>query len=512
MRIRFKVDAWVLGCIPVAAALSGCFSEPNVVGVGYIEDELSDEACTPKKNGGVPSKCGVWVSSTLGRDNNAGVPGAPFKTISRALQFSPDRGRRIYLCAQTFDEAVLVPGGHTLFGGLDCGDDWVWKGDEKKTTLTAPEGETPLSFDNGVGVAVIEDLHVIARSIPATHTELAGRSAIAANSSGVPVDFRRCILEAGDGAPGASSTAFADEAAEKGMSGNFGNAACTSATVAGGVPVNNTCGTPDDRSDDSRGGTGGTGRVESGGDGTGGVPADTMNGGKGETSARRCTAGQVGADGVDGMPGAGATGFGSLFLDGYTGPLAGDGTPGTRGQGGGGGGGAKGGTDTLMCPFSNAAGGAGGGSGGAGGCGGFGGRGGGAGGVSIALFAGSAVIDLNDVVLKTGRGGDGGDGGVGQVGGEGGDGGPAGTRGKATALNAACPGGRGGRGGQGGRGGGGLGGHSIAIAYAVIEPSLTNTTIEVGEAGIGGRGASRAYDGADGVAAEIYDIDQQFGQ
>ncbi|WP_438044120.1 PGRS family protein [Sorangium sp. So ce128] len=513
MRIRFKVDARVVGFIPVAMALSGCFEQPDdIIGIGNLEDELSDEACTPSKHETVPSKCGVWVSSTLGDDANAGIQRAPLKTISEALQLSPDNGRRIYLCAQTFDEAVIVPGGHRLFGGLDCDDRWRWIGDKKKTTLTAPEGETPLSFDNGEGAAVIEDLHVIARSIPVTHTELAGRSAIAANSSGVPVHFTRCILEAGDGAPGASGGAFVDGAAEKGMTGNFGNAACSATTVTGGLPVNNTCGTPDDRSDDSRGGTGGTGGLESGGDGSSGVPSDVMNGGKGETSAQRCTAGREGADGVDGSPGAGATGFGDLFLDGYTGPLAGDGTPGRRGQGGGGGGGAKGGTGAQMCPFEASAAGAGGGAGGAGGCGGLGGRGGGAGGVSIALFVGSASIDLNDVVLKTGRGGNGGAGGEGQPGGEGGDHGAAGTRGEATGLNAACPGGRGGRGGQGGPGGGGLGGHSIVIAYAGIEPSLMNTTIELGEAGIGGRGASRTYDGADGVAAEIYDIEQRFRQ
>ncbi|WP_437282475.1 PGRS family protein [Sorangium sp. So ce375] len=512
MRIRFKIDARCLGFIPVVAALSGCFNKPDIDAVPYIEDDLSDEACTPSKNKAVSSECGVWVSSTLGHDSNAGISRAPLRTISKALQLSPDRGRRIYVCAQTFDEALLVPGGHSLFGGLDCDDGWRWIGDTKKTTLTAPEGETPLSFDNGEGAAVIEDLHVIARSIPVTHTALAGSSAIAANSSGVPVHFTRCILEAGDGAPGASGAAFVDGAAEEGMAGSFGNPACTSTGVPGGVPVDNTCGTPDDRSDDSRGGTGGTGLVASGEDGREGLPTDVMNGGKGETSARRCTAGQDGAAGVDGVPGAGATGFGSLFLDGYTGPRAGDGTPGTPGQGGGGGGGAKGGAGAQMCPFAATAGGAGGGSGGAGGCGGLGGRGGGAGGASIALFAGSAVIRLNDVVLKTGRGGNGGHGGEGQPGGEGGDGGLGGPLGEAAALNAACRGGRGGRGGQGGRGGGGLGGHSIAIAYAGFEPSLTNTSIENGEAGIGGRGASRAYDGADGVAAEIYDIDQQSRQ
>ncbi|WP_437492709.1 PGRS family protein [Sorangium sp. So ce1014] len=490
---------------------SGCAFGGDSVEL-QVQDRSSEDACVPSKNKNkVDSSCGLWVSST-GNDGNAGTSGAPLRTISKALQLVWHQGKRVYVCAQEFDEPLLVPGGHTIFGGLDCRDNWRWIGDKKRTTLTAPEGETPLKFHGGSGVAVIEDIHVIARSIPPTHTELAGRSSIAANTSGIGVDFNRCILEAGDGAPGAPGDALVNDPAEAGTSGTFGNAACTSATVAGAAPVSNTCGTPDDRSDDSRSGAGGTGRVASGADGDDGGPTGATNGGTGETSSRTCTPGKVGADGAAGRPGAGATGFGSLFLDGYTGPLAGNGWPGLPGQGGGGGGGGKGGTGTLMCPFASSAGGAGGGSGGAGGCGGLGGNGGGAGGASIAVFAGSARVDLTDVVLKTGRGGDGGDGGQGQDGGQGGQGGPGGILGKATALNFACGGGPGGQGGQGGRGGGGLGGHSIAIAYAVRAPLLKNTTIEIGEVGTGGLGAARAYNGADGVAAEIYDIEQGLGQ
>ncbi|XXX81887.1 PGRS family protein [Sorangium sp. So ce134] len=477
-----------------------------------IEDELSDEACVPSKSTRkVASACGVWVSST-GHDGNAGTSGAPLKTISKALQLVWSKGKRVYVCAEEFEEPLLVPGEHMIFGGLDCRDDWRWIGDKKKTTLTAPEGETPLKFHGGSGVAVVEDFHVIARSILPSHTGLAGRSSIAANTSGIPVDFNRCIIEAGDGAPGARGEAFVNNPALSGESGTFGNAACTSSTVLGGEPVSNTCGTPDDRSDDSRGGTGGIGGVSSGTDGGNGGPAGVANGGSGESSAEACTPGQAGADGDDGRPGAGATGFGWLFLDGYTGPLAGNGTPGTPGQGGGGGGGGKGGAGTMMCPFASTAGGPGGGSGGAGGCGGLGGNAGGAGGASIAVFAGSASVYFTDVVLKTGRGGAGGDGGKGQEGGAGGEGGLGGILGKATGLNAACSGGQGGRGGRGGQGGGGLGGHSIAIAYAVREPSLTNTTIEIGEAGLGGRGAATRYNGEDGVAAEIYDIEQNIGR
>ncbi|WP_438020623.1 DUF1565 domain-containing protein [Sorangium sp. So ce315] len=498
-----------------AAATSGCTSDEMGNGAlgGHTGDGLPDEACVPSLNAeAVDRSCGVWVHARRGNDGNAGTSGAPLKTITKALDVARAKGKRIYLCAQEFEESVLVPGGTEIYGGLDCENGWRWIGESQKTVITAPEGETPLSFHGGSGVAVLEDLHVIAKSILPSHTGLAGRSSIAVNTSGIPLYFRRSIIEAGDGAPGAQGEAFGDDRAASGVSGNFGNPACTSATVLGGTAVSNTCGTPDERADDSRGGDGGLGGIEAGADGTRGGPGEAMNHGRGESETARCTAGKDGTNGEDGRPGAGATGFGWLFLDGYTGPLAGDGGPGKPGQGGGGGGGAKGGAGELMCPFASSAGGPGGGSGGAGGCGGLGGKGGGAGGASIAVFAGSATAHFDDVVLKTGRGGDGGDGGEGQEGGAGGQGGPGGILSKATGLNPACSGGRGGKGGMGGKGGGGLGGHSIAVAFAVRSPDLANTTIELGEAGVGGIGASPAYNGADGVTAEIYDIEQDLGR
>ncbi|MGK3994071.1 PGRS family protein [Sorangium sp. So ce1024] len=514
MGIQFKHDAMVLVgfMAAAAAATSGCAADEMGNG-GDPGVGLPDEACVPSTNTeGVDRRCGVWVNARVGNDGNAGTQGAPLKTIAKALVVAPSKGNRIYVCAQEFNESLLVPGGMEIYGGLDCNNGWRWIGESKKTVITAPEGETPLSFHGGGGVAILEDLHVIAKSIPPSDTGLAGRSSIAVNTSGIPLYFRRSIIEAGDGAPGAPGEAFVNESAASGQAGNFGNAACTSAMVLGGASVSNTCGTPDDRSDDSFGGAGGIGGIEAGANGTKGGPGEATNHGSGESATGRCTAGRDGANGEDGLPGAGATGFGWLFLDGYTGPLAGNGTPGKPGQGGGGGGGAKGGAGELMCPFPSTAGGPGGGSGGAGGCGGLGGKGGGAGGASIAVFAGSATAHFTDVVLKTGRGGDGGDGGEGQEGGEGGQGGPGGILSKATGLNPACSGGKGGKGGRGGKGGGGLGGHSIAVAYAVRAPDLQNTTIELGEAGVGGLGARPANNGADGVTAEIYDIEQDLGR
>ncbi|MGK4005023.1 PGRS family protein [Sorangium sp. So ce1036] len=501
MGIQFKIDvlAWAGFIAAVTATTTGCGAD----------DTFSDEgsACVPSENEErVDGQCGIWVS-VKGDDGNAGSPGSPVRTITEAIDRAWPRGKRIYLCAQTFDEAVLVPGGYTLYGGLDCDHDWRWVGDRVKTTLTAPEGEVPLSVNGAVDYTILEDLHVLARSIDPARTDLAGASSIAVITRAVPMIVKRSTLQAGDAAPGAPGEEVASERAPAGANGNVGNAACTASTVLGGAAVTNSCGAPDDRSDDSRSGKGGTGGITSGGDGDSGGPYGPSNDGAGETETAACTPGKQGAAGIDGYAGRGATGIGLFTLEGYQGIPGEDGTPGDPGQGGGGGGGARGGAGALMCPFAASAGGAGGGSGGAGGCGGLGGRGGGAGGVSVAIAALSASTQFEDVVLITGRGGDGGDGSPGQRGGAGGDGGEGGILGKAADLNAACRGGRGGNGGTGGHGGGGLGGHSIAIAYRIREPSLDRVTITVGEAGIGGRGATAEFNGGDGVKAKIYDIE-----
>lgn len=502
MRIQFKTDvlAWVGLVASVILITTGCGAEDT------FRDDGS--ACVPSENEGrVHSNCGIWVSNR-GHDGNAGSPGAPLATITAAIDRAGPMGKRIYLCAHTFDEAVVVPsGGYTFYGGLDCDHGWRWIGDRAKTVLTAPEGMVPLSIYGPLDFTNLEDMHIMARSIDPDRADLAGASSIAVISRSVPVNVKRSILQAGNAAPGAPGEVWR-EPAPSGMSGNAGNAACTGSTVFGGAAVTNTCGTPDDRSDDSRSGNGGTGGITSGGDGDGGVPGGTTwNGGAGETATTACSPGKQGAAGRDGYSGRGGRGLGLFLLEGYTGIPGGDGTPGTPGQGGGGGGGAKGGAGMLMCPFEATAGGAGGGSGGAGGCGGRGGRGGGAGGASVAIAALSARIHLEDTVLITGRGGDGGDGSPGQLGGDGGEGGDGGILGDATDLNAACRGGRGGKGGNGGWGGGGAGGHSIAIAYRTMDPSLDRVTITVGEAGIGGRGGGVDSHGGDGIKAEIYDVD-----
>ncbi|WP_437853207.1 PGRS family protein [Sorangium sp. So ce363] len=510
----------LLGALGIAAFISGC----DAVWSNLEEDcsftLMCEEyrgrwrinetplKCVPSENAGavVDDACGVFVSAS-GDDGNAATKAAPVKTLGAALALAEkNEKRRVYACAETFEEAVEVTQGVTIYGGLDCASGWGWAGEQRKTVLTASAGEIPLVVRSGGTEAKVrvEDVHVQARGIDPEDVALAGASSIAAVAEAVNVELARCVLEAGDAAAGLEGAAY-ETSATGGAEGNSGNAACTENFVDPGASPMNDCGTPEDASDDSSGGLGGVGAAGTGGAGSKGTPGAKLNGGTGEEEAPTvCSEGMSGENGTDGMPGAGASGLGEVSASGYVGAAGRDGEKGGTAQGGGGGGGAKGGAGADKCPNEASAGGASGGSGGAGGCGGAGGRGGGAGGSSIALISLNAELSFEDVTLKTGRGGAGGKGGAGQEGGAGGAGGPGGKKlESATGLNDACAGGAGGTGGPGGQGGGGRGGHALGIAYTGAAPPVQGATVELGEAGIGGPGASAEGEGAAGVKAEV---------
>ncbi|WP_437620919.1 PGRS family protein [Sorangium sp. So ce1151] len=508
--------AWALGALGLAVEASGC----DALWSNSADDcELTltcerhrgrwDEtpvACVPSENASaVDDGCGVFVSSS-GADRNPGTKGLPLKTLREALLRAEGSGnKRVYACAGTFEEAVEVTHGVTIYGGLDCASGWGWAGEQRKTVLTAGVGEIPLVVrgGGGEGSVRVEDVHVKARGIgPDEQVEFAGVSSIAALAEEANVELARCVLEAGDAAAGEAGAAYS-VSAPRSTDGKRGGPACSEEIVDPGGSVENDCGTPDDPSDDSLSGAGGIGQANSGSSGDDGSPGDLANGGKGE-GADVCAAGTAGKDGGEGGPGAGATGLGEISARGFSGAAGREGAKGGTAQGGGGGGGSKGGAGEGKCMSDASAGGASGGSGGAGGCGGAGGRGGSAGGASIALISLNARLSFEQVTLKTGRGGAGGKGGAGQEGGDGGAGGPGGEAPVgAVDLHDGCAGGSGGKGGAGGPGGGGLGGHALGIAYKGAAPPVQGGTIELGEAGPGGAGADAEGEGAAGVKAEV---------
>jgi hypothetical protein len=439
----------------------------------------------------VDDGCGVFVSSSLGKAGNSGAKGASVKSLGEAITLAKAHGRRVYACAESFAEALVVTEGVTLYGGLDCAKGWGYVGDTKKSMLDGPADQIALVVGSAAKAVELADFAITAAS-----ATVPGGSSIAAVVDHAELGLTRCDLVAGDGAEGIAGMPYAS-AGQAGEVGLNGGDACSANSIFGGDSVVGMCGGAESTS-----GNGGPGLSNSGGAGSPGLPDGAMNAGIGE-GAMACTPGTKGNDGAPGDPGTGAMALGTLDKTGVTVPPGGNGTLGAVAQGGGGGGGAKGGAAANKCP-AGMAGGASGGSGGSGGCGGAGGKGGSAGGSSIALLSLDASLTFATVKLTTGKGAKGGDGGGGQDGGQGGSPGAGGKVPMGSILNPGCSGGPGGQGGKGGQGGGGLGGHAIGIAYTgAAAPSIKGATFTKGTPGDGGLGAGATGNGAPGVQADI---------
>jgi hypothetical protein len=458
-----------------------------------------DTACVPSSAAGpIASTCGVFASSSAGSDDNTGAKDKPVQTLAKAISLAKSKNQPVYACAEAFAEALEVPEGVTIFGGLDCtAPEWAYVGATSKTTISPEADKVPLTIVAGQGTARFEDITARAADAMAP-----SGSSIAAIVDKADVELVRCELVAGAGATGEAGLQPTDDVgpadpSDLAVRGNDGSNACmggTSGNVGGEPKVNEKCTT-------SIGGRGGTGQELNGEDGEDGVPLPDPNpnnfgvGGIGSMALNSCQSGQSGASGTEGLPGAGAQDLGTIDAKGFIGGVGQQGTPGTPGQGGGGGGAAKG---KLNCH------GASGGSGGAGGCGGSGGLGGKGGGSSFAVLSVDGTIKFTATALTAGAGGKGGDGGSGQAGGVGGNGGNGG--GPGPQVSPACGGGLGGQGGTGGTGGGGRGGHSAAIAYKGKAPSLDGATPTIGAAGLGGGGPDMASTGAEGVASDVIEF------
>jgi hypothetical protein len=513
-----------LGLVAIAAAagaggcdarVKNCNLDPDCAdpengqgGTGGNGDPIPE--CVPATNhetngGPVKDECGYFVRLSGDDVNNEGTSKAkPFATIGRAIEAAKEDKKPIYLCAEIFPEALEVPKGISIFGGLNCAASWIYIGATKKTIIAPDPDLVPIKFPNdGDGDKVhMED--IVALAADAT---VPGGSSIAAIADAVTVELVRSELIAGAGMSGDDGTTPSDpigptESTDPAIVGLPGQNACmggAGGNPGGGTVTNALC--------ETSGGEGGRGKETMGDPGSDGVPLPSPNpegygtGGLGATGAANCKSGQNGALGENGMLGLGAAGtLGTIDFDGYRGVNGSSGAAGQPGQGGGGGGAAKG---KLNCH------GASGGSGGAGGCGGQGGTGGQAGGASIALISLGATLVFDTVKLTTAAGGSGGQGGLGQQGAIGGNGGLSGLG--ATGMSptlAACNGGNGGSGGTGGRGGGGRGGHSIGIAWlGVSPPAEVLNSIEIGNAGNGGLGDDSTNAGADGQAAPQLSFD-----
>jgi hypothetical protein len=514
MQPRAEV-AGLLGVLGLLSTLvqSGCFHAADdcelnpILGCGRwallsTSTGVPPVGCIPSENKDpIADTCGLFVSSSRGKDNASGSKSAPLQTLRAA--FAKANGRPVYACAESFSGSVTLSGGSSFYGGLDCGMGWRFVGSAKKTSLVGEADAPALTIAKAAGGSEVADVDVL--SPPA---KMPGSSSIAVLVDEATVTLSRCSLAAGNGADGAAGENAPPMSAAAGKDGGKGGDACSAENVNGAGQVINTCG-----AENSIGGSGGAGTATNGVPGAPGLPESSSSGqaGQGDNGSAGWSCGAKGGggggdSGAPGTPGAGAgmSALGSLRATGFSPAPGTDGLAGKIGQGGGGGGGAKGGS--LECNGKPGTGGASGGSGGAGGCGGNGGKGGQGGGASIALVSFKAALSLYGVTLSAANGGKGGTGGDLQLGGPGGLGGLGGSNLATAGLKSACKGGDGGSGGEGGPGGGGRGGHSLGIAYLGTAPVIDAqhiTTTSPGSGGLGGNKSLKNNAGTDGLAIPI---------
>lgn len=509
MSTLFLLWGFLSGCVPAADdcdAQNGCGQ------------------CDPRSNADpVDDRCGFFVSRAGGSDANDGTKGRPLQSLSEAVRRAGERGAHVFACAETFEETVAVPAGVKIFGGLSCEQGFTFVSDEHKTIIAPAQASASGAMVQGAmasaiamtlggppksapgGTALTTRLQNLVVQAPDGAWPLGSSIAVMVLGN-TEAEIRGCTLIAGRGDRGTDGGQVSEAPAASGIAGASGVAACTSVLGKGGPSPSLICGS----GEASVGGVGGNGAQWNAFSGALGLPDWGAGlGGAGQNANSFCQDGSNGADGENGSDGAGARGMGGLSDKGFVGIFGNLGQQGKPGQGGGGGGGSL---SNGLC-FVQYEHGAGGGSGGTGGCGGMGGLGGGYGGASIGLISISAKVHLEDVQIRTKGGGDGGHGGPPQEGGDGGAGGDGGTS-KVVDVAFGCKGGGGGRGGRGGHGGGGLGGPSVGVAFVGSKPKMENTEIDIGSAGVGGRGALgftlgkvAGQDGVWGTVAEFPSMD-----
>ena len=469
----------------------------GLLGCGPEETALS---CPDPSDGEVDEGCGVWVSASLGSDDNPGTRAKPMASLTAAAAKAYEKELDVYACGEVWTEPLVLPRDVSLFGGFDCKNGWAHGGLAHRARIETGPGKIPLKTSGEAGQMDVFDFDIWA----ADAIEPGGSSIAVIIADPGGLHFRRCSIVGGDAQDGLDAELLEDAAAA-GAQGNPGVDACTTSEGPGGEATETACGADGS----SKGGKGGSGGPTVAGDGEAGLPGpsgekDPENladgdGGKGQSGAEACTPGEPGADGLDGDPaeqGPFPERMGRVSIDGFEGMNGGDGKPGAPGHGGGGGGASRG--AAAVCGAATP-GGAGGGSGGAGGCGGKGGKGGQAGGSSFAVvvLGQPQALAMEWCELWVGRGGNGGDGAPGQPGGSGGASGGGGAA--QDTLQPGCQGGKGGAGGKGGGGGGGHAGHAAYIAFRSYAfgdnyPGTTFGGITYG--GIGGSGgAALAPDG-----------------
>lgn len=472
---------------------------------------------------------GVFVVANAAAGGD-GTRAKPFAALAGAITAAKAAKKRVYACAGTYAEAIEIQNGVSMFGNFECASN-VWTVSAQHATVKP--ATSPAARATGITVPTrIEGIDFTAPDfggLAADVSQTAKSSIGLLASNATALSYVGGTIHAGSaqrGADGVAGVAVVQTAEVSGY------AALEKGLSCAGPPLNRFCQAYPITDDGGSGGGASACRTSDAstvdpalGGGPGGqgghgsrwgyvdapvpgqpgqtarlwlkgtppgagqpVSGSALTAAGGAAGAgTTLNAGSPGAVVAAGTNGASGTVLGSLTAAGVA---ASDGAPGVMGrpgQGGGGGGGydtaggdvlaaAQSTAQSASVPFPDVGSGATGSGGGAGGCAGVKGAGGRGGGSSVAVVSLDSAVRFELATLETGVGGTGGRGGVGSVGTAGGAGG---------STVHANPGGAGSAGSAGSSGGSGRGGHSIAVAYTGVLPTITNPTYRLGAAGAG---------------------------
>src|ERR1700733_11156122 len=138
--------AWgAQGCYDLAGDCQLNLCGGSGTGTSSSSSSGAAPSCDPSENrGAVADTCGVFASSTADGAIADGTRASPFAALQDAVDAAMKGGTgRVYACAGTFDGAVQIPAGVTLYGGLACESGWSPGG---QTTITADPGVVPIEL------------------------------------------------------------------------------------------------------------------------------------------------------------------------------------------------------------------------------------------------------------------------------------------------------------------------------------------------------------------------------
>ena len=484
-----KTNLFSASLLPLLLIACGGFSgesDPGANGnplpdAGVAQDPKAPPVPGKPQTSDLVESLGVFVTNA-GSATPDGTRARPYPSIQQGIDAAKKVGKRVYVCAGSYPEALVLADSISVIGGLDCSKpEWVVGAPDARSKVVSPT--SPAITARAITSATkISGLDVVAPN--ATEPGSSSIGVFADNSPALVV--ASSSITAGDGAKGtngAEGTQLNQTAMHDGVP-SIDWVECSPATckkvgigyekVMGAAGAISNCGGLPSQ-DGERGGDGGSGGLWVARQPDGVTYVWQIYGAANGPDVGGPGTSAVGTPGTNGPP---AAQVGSLSSTGYA-PA--DGNPGTDGQPGRGGAGGAGTSPSLapsLATYTKIYRGISGAGGGGGGCPGLSGKPGTGGGASIALALVESAIVIEETKLVSGAGGAAGLGAFGSAPRRGGSPGYGPYPAQAS--------GNGGNGGVAGTSSNGSAGPSFAIAHVGGAPTLDNASKT--EAGRGGAG------------------------